>query len=457
MPIPASELFAWHTRWGAFERLIPPWETLRIVERNGGVRDGARLVFDLVKGPMTVRWEALHRDYVEGRQFADEQVRGPFARWHHTHEFRELPPEQGRPQSELVDRIEYQLPGGAMGLALAASFTEAARNRAFGWRHDRTREDLVRHEAYRDRDRLRVAISGASGLVGGNLAAFLSTGGHDVRLIVRRPGAGELPEITWDPAAGTIERGKLADCDAVVHLAGESVAGSWTTERKRAIRDSRVLSTRLLAEALTAQACPPRVFICASAVGIYGDRGDETLTEDSAAGTGFLPEVCQEWEAACEPLRQAGVRVVNLRIGVVLSPRGGALQKMLTPFQMGAGGVVGSGRQYLSWIGLDDLIGVIHFSLQESALSGPVHATAPEPATNREFTRELGSVLHRPTLMPLPAFAVRAMFGEMGDHLLLQGCRALPTRLEAAGFRFLTPHLNDALRWELGLAATERD
>jgi uncharacterized protein (TIGR01777 family) len=299
---------------------------------------------------------------------------------------------------------------------------------------------------------LRVVIGGASGLVGTRLAAHLAEQGHHVVRLVRHPPQAAANEIYWNPGGAEIDAPALEGVHAVVHLGGESIAGGrWTEARKAAIRDSRVASTRLLSETLAQLGRPPRAFICASAAGYYGDRGDEPLTEDSPPGTGFLAEVCRAWEAATEAARRAGLRVVNLRIGVVLSAAGGALKRMLPPFRMGLGGAVGGGRQYMSWIALSDLVRAIEFVLQTGDIQGPVNAVAPNPVSNRQFTRTLGRVLRRPTLLPLPRLAVRTLFGEMGQALLLEGNRLLPARLERGGFSFLHPGLEDALRFELGL------
>jgi uncharacterized protein (TIGR01777 family) len=296
-----------------------------------------------------------------------------------------------------------------------------------------------------------VAITGATGLVGTALTKALTAEGHTVRPIVRRPGAIPAQDIRWDPAAGTIDATRFNDVDAVVHLAGEGIASHrWTPAVKERIRESRAKGTRLLCETLASLSVKPSVLVSASAVGYYGDRGDEPLDESSTPGQGFLAEVCQEWEAATQPARDANIRVVNLRIGMVLSKKGGALAKMLTPFRLGIGGILGTGQQYVSWITLDDLVRAIIFALNASALSGPVNATAPEPVTNREFTKTLGHVLHRPTVAPMPAFAARILFGEMADEILLSGNRALPRALENARFTFQNPQLEPALRHVLG-------
>jgi uncharacterized protein len=294
---------------------------------------------------------------------------------------------------------------------------------------------------------MNIAITGSTGMVGTALTEALVAEGHTVRPVVRRSGPNPEREIRWDPAGGTIDAAAFNDVDAVVHLAGEGVASHrWSSAVKKRILDSRVRGTRLLCETLASLSVKPSVLVSASAVGYYGDRGAEMLDESAAPGAGFLADVCQQWEAATTAARDANIRVVNLRIGVVTSTKGGALASMLTPFRMGVGGVLGSGQQYISWITLDDLVRAIVFALQAAALSGPVNATAPEPLTNREFTKTLGRLLHRPTVATMPSFAARLAFGEMADEMLLSGSRVAPRALQAAGFAFQYPELEPALR-----------
>jgi len=253
--------------------------------------------------------------------------------------------------------------------------------------------------------------------------------------------------IYWNIETGEIVADNLEGLTAVIHLAGEGVAKSrWTHEQKDRIRSSRVKGTRLLAETLAGLKEKPEVLICASAVGMYGNRGDETLTEDSPPGSGFLPEVCVEWEQAADPARDVGIRVVHLRIGVILSPYGGALNKMLLPFKLGLGGIVGNGNQYWSWVALDDVLGAITHILKHEKLTGPVNCTAPNPSTNREFTKALGRVLRRPTCLPVPAFAIRMMLGEMGEDLLLASAKVIPRKLEESGYHFKQTEVEAAMR-----------
>jgi uncharacterized protein len=300
---------------------------------------------------------------------------------------------------------------------------------------------------------MKVAITGASGLIGSALVPFLRTGGHDVVRLVRRPPRGG-DEARWDPEAGEVDRAAFEGVDAVVHLSGENLAGGrWTEDRKARLRSSRIGSTRFLAETLAGLKRRPRVLVSFSAVGYYGSRSDAWLTEKDPPADDFLAALTADWERAAEPATRAGIRVVHPRAGVVLSPAGGALGKMLLPFQAGLGGVVGPGTQYMSWIALDDLLGAIHHVIDRADVAGPVNAVAPSPVTNAELTKTLGRVLGRPTLARVPSFALRLALGEMADATLLASTRVRPDRLLATGYRFRFPELEGALRYILGRPA----
>jgi uncharacterized protein (TIGR01777 family) len=289
----------------------------------------------------------------------------------------------------------------------------------------------------------KILVSGSSGLIGTALISALKSSGYEITCLVRGAVSGK-EQIQWD-LARPIAPESVSGFDAVVHLAGESIVGRWTEAKKRRIRESRVQGTRHLAQALAQASQRPRVFISASAIGYYGDRGEETLREDSSSGKGFLPEVCREWEAATEPAAKAGMRTVQMRFGLVLSPSGGALQKMLPPFRMGVGGNMGNGRQWWSWIHIDDLVGAVHHVIKTETLQGPVNVVGPCPATNAEFTKTLASVLSRPAILPMPAFAARLAFGQMADELLLASQHVEPTKLLASGYVFHQPDLRKAL------------
>ena len=286
---------------------------------------------------------------------------------------------------------------------------------------------------------MKIAITGSTGLVGSALVPLLTNSGHDVVRLAR--------PADWDPSADTVQSSAIHGAEAIVHLAGENIAaGRWTTVRKTLIRDSRVKGTKLIADAITKMERPPQVLVSASAIGYYGDRGAEILREDSAPGQGFLPDVCRQWEAATDAATRKGIRVVHLRTGIVLSAKGGALAQMLLPFKLGVGGKVGSGKQYWSWISLDDLCSAILHCIQAGGLHGPVNVVSPSPVTNREFTKELGRALHRPTIFQVPAIAARLAFGEMADALLLASARVEPAKLLATRFMFGHRDLGAAFR-----------
>ena len=295
---------------------------------------------------------------------------------------------------------------------------------------------------------MKILISGASGLLGTHLIPTLEAKGHEIHTLVRKTPR-DASEIRWDAKNdfADAEQAKLENFDAVIHLAGDNIGSeNWSPEKKRKIRESRTVGTRVLVEALGKTDNPPKIFISASGTGFYGDRGEEDLTEESPKGAGFLPDVCDEWEREARRAADFGARVVLLRTGVVLTKEGGALEKMLTPFKFGVGGTVGSGKQYMSWISLDDTVAIYQFALENEQVSDAVNTTAPHPVTNAEFTETLGRVLHRPTVLPIPEFAIKLLFGEMGERLLLEGNKVLPKKLQDLGFEFKYPVLEDALK-----------
>lgn len=442
--VSADTLYRWHMRPGAFERLTPPWQPVRVLEREGSSdTPGARVVVSVPLGPipwLRGRWVAVHHDIVPGRAFSDTQLAGPFARWEHRHRF--LP--QSADHCILQDAIDYRLPFHGLSSPIVGRSVRRELERMFEFRHTTTLKDVETHDRYQGRQKMKILITGASGLVGRELAALLETGGHEVVPLRRGPGG-------WDPEGGVLEPSLVEGFDGVVHLAGESIAsGRWSEARKERIRASRANGTRLLADTLAALDTKPRVLVSASAIGYYGDRGDELLEASDSPGSGFLADVCQQWEAATEPAAEARIRVVRLRLGIVLSPKGGALQKMLTPFRLGVGGVIGDGSQYMSWISLDDVAGAILHALMTDTLDGAVNAVSPSPVTNREFTRVLGRVLRRPTILPLPSFAAKLALGEMADELLLSSAKVSAKKLVDSGYVFRQPELEGALRHVLG-------
>ncbi len=427
---PLDEVFAWHERPGAIHRLTPPWQPVGVV-REAKTLDGGRAVLGL---PLGLRWGARHTDYAPPHRFVDELDSAPLSwalRWRHTHEFAE---ESGR--TRMTDRVDTPVPG-----ALLRSM--------FAYRHRQAAADLAAQAAAREAgDRpMTVAVTGGSGFVGTALWSFLSTAGHRVVKLVRRPPTGP-GERRWDPERPS--PGLLSGVDAVVHLAGASIAGRFTEAHRREVRSSRIGPTRALADLAAASGVP--VFVSASAIGFYGaDRGDEELTEDSERGDGFLADVVADWEAATAPAAEAGVRVVTVRTGLVQSPAGGTLRLFHPLFAAGLGGRLGDGRMWQSWIGMDDLVDVYHRALYDDSLRGPVNAVAPHAVRNSDYTATLAKVLHRPALLPVPSFGPKLLLGEQGARELAGASQLVrPAALTKAGHTFRHPGLEPALRHLLG-------
>jgi uncharacterized protein len=437
---PASLLFAWHERPGALQRLIPPWAPVSI-EQFEGIRDGQRAVLRMGYGLASIRWVAEHRDYIAGRQFRDVQVKGPMRRWEHLH----LMEADDAMTSTLSDIIEYT----PRLVSPRIRHIRHELERQFAYRHRITRADVAAHHRFA-RSPMRIAISGSSGLIGEALASFLTGGGHRVQRLVRRP-AEHADEIEWKPRDGRIEKEALEGVDAVIHLGGAPILSLWTEENKMRIYGSRVHSTRLLAETLARLDNPPSVLINASAMGYYGDRGSEILTEDSSAGNvGFLPALVRDWEAATGPAADAGIRTVMLRTGNVLSPAGGMLGLMQTPFKMGVGGRVGFKDQYMSWIAIDDVLHAVYHALNTDTVSGPINLTAPEPVNAEELSNTLAGVLNRPSFFNVPSALVKAIGRDLATEAILASLRVLPERLLESGYQFLYPNLEGALRHMFG-------
>lgn len=443
---PAAEVFAWHERPDAFARLAPPWERIELLSQSGGIRDGARVSLRSRVGPVWIRWDVRHEGYVSGEQFCDVQERGPFARWRHVHRVEP----RGPAASELIDEISYELPGGAPGRWFGGAFTRATLERLFDYRHATTKAD-VENSPIPSRP-MTIVVTGSTGLVGRVLVPYLRTQGHTViRLVRGTPRVAD--ERGWRPVPGGLAPAALAGVDAVIHLAGENIAGGrWTPARRERIMASRVQSTRALVQVIgeLPPAERPRVLLTSSATGFYGDTGDEEVEEGASPGRGFLAEVCAAWEAEAAAVRVLGVRWVAARTGVVLTPAGGALAKLLPLFQCGLGGPVGGGRMWMSWISPDDLVGAMAWALGRDDIDGAFNAVAPEAVTNGAFTEELARVLHRPAWVPVPAIILRAVFGAMAEETLLAGSRVRPGRLLACGYRFRHASLESALRHVLG-------
>jgi uncharacterized protein len=449
---PSQEVFAWLERPGALERLCPPWEQVRVVRTDGTLKDGSRVEIETVVFGVRQRWVVEHRDYQEGVQFRDVQLMGPFSKWEHLHRV-----ESGRPSETLhSDQISYRVPGGPIGHYVSRKWIHSRLERMFRYRHAVIKEDVElagRHGAVR---KLRIAIAGGSGFVGRALVPFLTTQGHEVVRLVRGRPAG-VGEIAWEPSTGSLDPHALRGVDVIINLCGASlVTGRWSTSRKDELWWSRIHATRTLVNALESAKHRPFLLINASAIGFYGSRGDERLTEESPVGHGFLAELCEAWEAEAMRAEGLGIRVVTPRLGVVLSPEGGALAKLLTPFRLGLGGPAGPRRHWLSWISRDDVLGALYHCIIDQRCQGAVNFTAPEPAKQGVWAQELGRALRRPAILPVPAFALRLLFGEMADEALLASTRALPGKLVQVGYEFRHSSLDEALGHCLGTEITSR-
>lgn len=441
LPHPAAEVGAYLRRPSAFERLLPPWQDFRVVEHDAGMEDGARIVLQGARGGMRRR---VTVDVGCEDDLLVLRFRGPRLDLKYTQ--RVLP--YGEGESELVDRLEY---GGhaRSSVGLSRAWRPQRRlERMLRFRDTRTWIDLDRHRQWADEKRLRVLIAGAGGLIGRHLATYLTCAGHEVIRLVRRPAA-DRDEVEWDPMSSRFDASSLLGVDAVVNLAGATMASLWTKKRKDQLSGSRLRSTKTLVEAMGRLDTPPAVFISASAVGAYGSRGDEILTDRSDRGEGFLADLCAEWEEAAQEASVVGVRVVTPRFGLVLTAAGGVLHAMLPPFSAGIGGRIADGHQWWSWVALDDLVAALEWIMYDSRFGGAVNIVAPEPVRNRDFTEILGRVVSRPAKLRAPR-PVLERLGGMPKEMLLASQRAVPSRLCEQGFKFAFPGLEKALRFELG-------
>lgn len=437
MPVSARELFNWHGQLGAFGRLTPPWQTVEVLREDPGLGVGKRIDLKM-STPLGKRlWKARHVACEEGSGFTDTQDDGPFKYWQHEHRFEA----NGDSESVLRDIIEFKMPVGSIG----SSFVMAQLEKAFSYRHWVTRRDLALKGSLSNFRCMRIAITGGSGFLGGQLKSLLESQGHEVAVVSRSKRSES--DILWDPSSGQIESLKLEGLDAVVHLAGESlVSGRWTDARKERLWSSRVDSTRLLVETFRKLEKPPRVFLSGSGIGFYGSDPDFCFDETSPVGSGFLAELCEAWEGEALAARDLGMRVCQLRTGVVIDPRGGALKQMLPAFRFGLGGPLGDGEQWFPWISAEDWIGAVTYLLFADEASGPVNLVAPECMRQRAFARVLGKALGRPAFLPAPKFAVRLALGEMADEALLSSIRARPVVLEKLGYSFVDSDLEGLLK-----------
>ena len=450
-PYSKDVVWNWHARPGAVRRIMPDWEGIRPVE-VGGIKDGAVTSFRMSIGILPQRWVAKHHSYIEGEQFCDDMIKGPFGRWNHVHKFIET----GQTEMQIQDRIDWKLPFHFFTRIGSPIMVMPRVRQMFKHRTRRILADLKRQQMFKDAPRKRVLISGSTGLIGTQLGAFLETDGHDVHRLIRpstrlHADQDSTKVVKWDDKSGKIIEGSLENFDVIIHLAGAGIGDKrWSKKRKKLIAESREIPTKNLANALANLASPPSLFMCASAVGYYDNRGDEELDENSSTGNGFLAEICRKWEDAAQPAINAGIRTIHMRTGIVTTAAGGMLQQILLPAKLGAMGPIGGGRQWQSWISLDDQIYAMHYLMNHETASGVFNLTAPNPVTQKQFAKVLGKVLRRPAFAPAPGFVMKILFGEMGKSLILDGQKVRPKRLQDLGYTFEHETLEPALRDALG-------
>lgn len=448
---PVEDVWNWYNSPGAFRRIMPEWEGIAPIEA-GALVNGATTRFKVSLGPVKMMWIARHYDVVSGEVFNDVMEKGPFGKWDHEHRFIGVDSQS----SQIRDTVQWKLPFHPLTFWSAPFTVKGRMNQMFAYRTLRVKNDLKRISESADKARHSILVSGSTGLIGLQLCAFLSAAGHQVTRLLRPttilpPDAKNDDVIRWNDQTGEVIEGDLNGFDTVIHLAGAGIGDKrWSKKRKELVVNSRTTPTKNLATLLSKLENPPSNFLCGSAIGFYGNRQDEILTEDSAPGDNFLAEFCQDWEAAAQPAVDAGIRTVWLRTGLVLTPMGGVLKKLLLPTQLGGGGPVGGGRQYYSWISLDDQIYAIHHLMMTPSCKGVYNLTAPEPVQQKAFAKSLGKVMLRPWFIPVPGFAIRTLFGEMGKALVLDGQRVTPHRLLESGYEFQHTNLTDCFRQCLG-------
>ncbi len=450
----AKSTFEWFEHEGSFRRLMPPWEVAEEVRADDSLEVGSQRVFRFPApgAPfLKMTWVAEHTAYDPPHHFADKMVRGPFWSWNHNHNLTEC---DGK--TTVKDEVSYQVPFGPLGnLAdsiLGGWLVKSRISRMFKARELRLQRDMREHSKFSHIKRKKILVAGSSGMIGTQLVAFLDTGGHDVWRLVRRPVKEGAKELSWRPDEGLIESSEIEGFDVIIHLGGENIGDKrWSKKRKAAIVGSRRESTTLLSETISALKSKPEVFLVASAIGFYGNRGDEILTEESAHGEGFLTDTVIQWESYADSAREAGIRVINTRNGIVLAGVGGALGRMLLPWKLGGGGPLAGGKQWMSWISLDDEIYAINHLIMNDECEGAYNLTAPEPVRQKVFSKTLGKVLRRPAIAPIPGFSMKILFGELAGPLLIEGQRVLPSRLQQSGYEFLHKDLESALRDSLGI------
>ena len=449
-PHKREEVWNWYDSEGAFLRVMPEWEGLKPVQ-VGKLQDGEETKFRIKLGPLRPMWVARHYGVKPGERFCDVMVKGPFGKWDHEHSF-----ERHHNESKIIDTIDWKLPfhlltGWTSFLTVKPRLTSM-----FRFRTDRTANDLRAISKFSTLPRQRILVSGSTGLIGTQLCAFLQSAGHEVyRLLRPNSKVSQIVQeqhiLRWDEKSGEMIQGDLNGFDSIIHLAGAGIGDRrWSKKRKKLLWDSRIDVTKKLCDLISKLDQPPKKFLCGSAIGYYGNRENEKLTEQSTIGQGYLPEMCEAWEQSTHSLSKLGIKVVYLRTGLVMTPMGGILKRLLLPAKCGAMGPVGGGKQMQSWISLDDELYAIHHLVMVPDAEGAFNLTAPTPVSQKKFAKILGKVLKRPAFAPLPGFVIRTVFGEMGKKLVLDGQEVYPQRLVESGFEFTHTNLEDCLRHCLG-------
>ena len=445
-----EDLWKWYDSEEAFTRLTPEWEQIKALQL-GAIANGERTIFKLKMGPIPRKWIAEHYNVQERQTFDDIMVKGVFSKWDHKRTFSIT-----KNGSMIRDQVEWKLPFHFLSKFTSPVTVMPRLKGMFRYRSDTVRSDLEKISLYSKNGKKRILISGSTGLIGTELCAFLSSAGHQVVRLLRKssklpPYANNESVIRWDDQTGEITSGSFENFDVVIHLAGAGIGDKrWSKSRKILIEKSRTIPTKMLAEKLAQCENKPEVLISSSAIGWYGNRGNEVLTEKSIPKDGFLPKICSQWEYATKPAKDSGIRVVNMRTGIIVTAKGGMLQKLLLPAKFGAFGPVGGGKQMQSWISLNDMIYSIYHLINNKKCEGAFNITSPNPINQKGFAKVLGKVLKRPAFAPLPGFVIKLLFGEMGKELILDGQHVVPEKLLESGYEFVYPDLESCFRHTLG-------
>ena len=449
--MPAERVWQWYDSPGAFRRIMPEWEGITPLQA-GALKNGEKTKFKVSIGPIKQKWIAEHHDVVQGEVFHDRMIKGPFGAWDHEHRF--LPVDAS--SSKIHDTVQWKLPFHMLTWWTAPFTVKGRMDQMFAYRTTRVHSDLKRIAEFDHMPRQKVLVSGSTGLIGMQLCAFLAAAGHHITRLIRPttrlpPDASNDAVVVWDDLKGEVLKGDLNGFDTVIHMAGAGIGDKrWNKKRKQIIEESRTVPTKNLTTLLGKLDHPPKAFISGSAIGFYGNRKEKLLDETSEGGDNFLAKTVRNWEQAAQPSVEAGIRTVWIRTGIVVTPMGGALKKLLLPAKLGAGGPAGGGKQYYSWISLDDQIYAIHHLMMNQECEGKYNLTAPNPVTQKQFAKAMGKVLFRPAFAPLPGFVLKILLGEMAQSLVLDGQRVLPNRLISSGYTFQHDGLEPCLRQCLG-------